>query len=103
MFRGIRPPSASVGGIDGLEGDVARDIRASRQRGEEQGLSPDEIAFYDALAENESAVQVMGDKNLRVIAHELLVSVRGQPFRRLNAPRGGAGRLRVLVKRILRK
>jgi type I restriction enzyme R subunit len=45
----------------------------------------------------------MGDKNLRVIAHELLVSVRGQPFRRLDAPRGGAGRLRVLVKRILRK
>ena len=67
------------------------------------GLSPDEIAFYGALAENESAVQVMGDKNLRVIAHELLVSVRGQPFRRLDAPRGGAGRLRVLVKRILRK
>ena len=38
---------------------LAKDIRAARQRGEESGLSDEEIAFYDALAENESAVQVM--------------------------------------------
>jgi type I site-specific restriction-modification system R (restriction) subunit len=54
---------------------LAKDIRAARQRGEESGLSDEEIAFYDALAENESAVQMMGlDDKLRVlvklIAHE---------------------------------
>jgi type I restriction enzyme R subunit len=51
---------------------LARDIRTARQRGEEEGLSSEEIAFYDALAENESAVEEMGDDSLKVIAHELL-------------------------------
>lgn len=51
---------------------LARDIRAARERGEEAGLTDEEIAFYDALAENDSAVQAMGDEKLRVIAHELL-------------------------------
>jgi type I restriction enzyme, R subunit len=41
-----------------------------------KGLSDEEIAFYDALAENESAIEVMGDNKLRVIAHELLTSLR---------------------------
>src|SRR6218665_2815707 len=40
---------------------LAKDIRAERQRGEESGLSDEEIAFYDALAENDSALQMMGD------------------------------------------
>jgi type I restriction enzyme R subunit len=82
---------------------LARDIRASRQCGEEQGLSPEEIAFYDALAENESAVQVMGDKNLRIIAHELLVSVKGNLSVDWMHREAARARLRVLVKRILRK
>ncbi len=47
---------------------LAKDIRAARQRGEESGLSDEEIAFYDALAENESAVQMMGDDKLKLIA-----------------------------------
>jgi type I restriction enzyme R subunit len=51
---------------------LAKDIRAARARGENSGLSDDEIAFYDALAENESAVQVLGDSKLKLIAHELL-------------------------------
>ncbi|MDP1615333.1 MAG: DUF3387 domain-containing protein [Methylococcales bacterium] len=55
---------------------LAKDIRAARQRSEESGLSDEEIAFYDALAENESAVEIMGDDKLRLIAHELLVSLR---------------------------
>lgn len=82
---------------------LARDIRAARRRGEEAGLSDEEIAFYDALAENESAVQVMGDDTLRVIAHELLMSLKE------NVPVDWAhreparARLRVLVKRILRR
>lgn len=82
---------------------LARDIRAARQRGEEQGLSDEEIAFYDALAENESAVQVMGDDKLRVIAHELLVSLRENVSVDWAHRESARARMRVLVKRILRK
>jgi type I restriction enzyme R subunit len=82
---------------------LARDIRAARQRGEEQGLSDEEIAFYDALAENESAVQVMGDDKLRVIAHELLVSLRENVTVDWAHRESARARMRVLVKRILRK
>ena len=82
---------------------LARDIRAARNRGEEQGLSDEEIAFYDALAENESALQVMGDDKLRVIAHELLVSLRENVAVDWAHRESARARLRVLVKRILRK
>ncbi len=82
---------------------LAKDIRAARQRGEESGLSDEEIAFYDALAENESAVQVMGDANLRVIAHELLVSLRENVTVDWAHRDSARARMRVLVKRILRK
>jgi type I restriction enzyme R subunit len=82
---------------------LAQDIRAARNRGEEQGLSDEEIAFYDALAENESAVQVMGDASLRVIAHELLVSLRANVAVDWAHRESARARLRVLVKRILRK
>ncbi len=83
--------------------NLAQDIRAARNRGEERGLSNEEIAFYDALAENESAVQVMGDDNLRVIAHELLVSLRENVAVDWAHRESARARLRVLVKRILRK
>ena len=79
------------------------DIRAARQRGEEQGLSHDEIAFYDALAENESAVQVMGDDRLCVIAHELLTSLKSSVSIDWAQREPAHARIRVLVKRILRK
>jgi type I restriction enzyme R subunit len=82
---------------------LAKDIRAARQRGEESGLSDEEIAFYDALAENESAVQVMGDDKLRVIAHELLVSLRENVSVDWAHRESARARMRVLVKRILRK
>ncbi|WP_428310748.1 type I restriction endonuclease subunit R [Hydrocarboniphaga sp.] len=82
---------------------IARDIRAARQRGEEQGLSNDEIAFYDALAENSSAREVMGDEKLRVIAHELLKSLRENASVDWAHRDSARARMRVLVKRILRK
>ena len=56
---------------------LAKDIRAARARGEETGLTDEEIAFYDALAENESAREVMGEPTLRVIAHELVTVIKG--------------------------
>jgi type I restriction enzyme R subunit len=82
---------------------LAKDIRSARECGEESGLSDDEIAFYDALAENESAVQVMGDEKLRLIAHELLVSLRENVSVDWAHRESARARLRVLVKRILRK
>ncbi len=82
---------------------LAKDIRSARQRGEESGLSDEEIAFYDALSENESAVEVMGDDKLRLIAHELLVSLRDNVSVDWAHRESARARLRVLVKRILRK
>jgi type I restriction enzyme, R subunit len=82
---------------------LAKDIRAARQRGEEQGLSEDEIAFYDALAENESAVQMMGDDKLKVIAHELLINMLKNISVDWAHRDSARARMRVLVRRILRK
>jgi len=82
---------------------LAKDIRAARQRGEESGLSDEEIAFYDALAENGSAVLVMGNDQLKVIAHELLVSLKGSVSVDWAHRNSARARMRVLVKRILRK
>ena len=83
--------------------DLAQDIKAAHQRGEAQGLSPDEIAFYDALAENESAVQVMGNDSLKVIAHELLMSLKSNVTVDWAHRENARARLRRAVKRILRK
>lgn len=83
--------------------ELAKDIRAARQRGEESGLSAEEIAFYDALAENESAVQLLGDDKLRLIAHELLTSLRQNVTVDWAHREAARARMRVLVKRILRK
>lgn len=82
---------------------LAKDIRAARRRGEESGLSDEEIAFYDALAENENAVQLMGDDKLRIIAHELLINLRANVSVDWARRDSARARMRVLVKRILRK
>ncbi|WAW10825.1 type I restriction endonuclease subunit R [Oxalobacter vibrioformis] len=82
---------------------LAKDIRAARQQGEESALSDDEIAFYDALAENESAVDVMGNDKLRVIAHELLVSLKENVSVDWAQRESARARMRVLVRRVLRK
>jgi len=82
---------------------LAKDVRAARERGQEEGLSQDEIAFYDALAANESAVQVMGNDSLKVIAHELLMSLKRSVTVDWSHRESARARMRVLVKRILRK
>lgn len=83
--------------------DLAKEVRAARQRGEEEGLSQDEIAFYDALAENGSAIETMGNDALKVIAHELLVSLQSSATVDWSHRESARARMRVLVKRILRK
>ncbi len=63
----------------------------------------EEIAFYDALAENESAVKAMGNDQLKVIAHELLVSLKSNISVDWAHRDSARAKMRVLVKRILRK
>ena len=82
---------------------LAKDIRAARSRGEEAGLSDEEIAFYDALAENESVRQVMGEPALRVIAHELVSVIKGNISVDWMHKDSTRARIRVHVKRLLRK
>ncbi len=83
--------------------NLAKELKAARARGEAEGLSLEEIAFYDALAENESAIQVMGNDQLKVIAHELLQSLKSNITIDWAHRENARARLRVLVKRILRK
>lgn len=75
----------------------------TRKRGEEEGLSLEEISFYDALAQNESAVEVMGDDSLRVIAHERLNNLKSNASVDWQHREAERARMRALVKRILRK
>ncbi len=83
--------------------NLARDIRAARQRGEGEGLNLEEVSFYDTLAQNESAVEVMGNAHLRVNVHELLDSLKGSASVDWPPREPARARMRVLVKRILRK
>jgi len=82
---------------------LAKDICAVYRRGEEEGLSQEEISFYDALAQNESAVEVMGNDQLRFIAHELLSSLQNNASVDWQHRESARARMRILVKRILRK
>lgn len=66
-------------------------------------MSDEEIAFYDALAQNESAVQMMGDEKLCLIAQELLTSLRENVSVDWAHRESARARMRVLVRRILRK
>ena len=82
---------------------LARDMRAAEARGEDLGLTDDELAFYDALETNDSAVKVLGDETLRTIARELVATVRRNVTIDWTIRDNVRAQLRVLVKRILRK
>jgi len=82
---------------------LAKDMRAANARGGELGLSEDELAFYDALETNDSAVKVLGDEALRGIARELVETVRSNVTIDWTLRENVRAQLRVLVKRILRK
>jgi len=82
---------------------LAREMREADRRGEALGLSEEEMAFYDALADNESARQVLGDATLRQIAQELVRIVRENATVDWEQRENVRAYLRVLVKRILRK
>jgi type I restriction enzyme R subunit len=82
---------------------LAKQIRESATRGEKLHLSDDEVAFYDALETNDSAVKVLGDETLRTIARELVETVRKNTTIDWTLRENVRAHLRVLVKRILRK
>ena len=82
---------------------LAKDMREAGRRGEKLGLSADEVAFYDALETNDSAVAVLGDETLKTIARELVATVRKNVTIDWTIRDNGRAQLRVYVKRILRK
>jgi type I restriction enzyme R subunit len=82
---------------------IAKEIREADRRGEALGLTDDELAFYDALETNDSAVKVLGEPTLRTIAQELVRTVRANVTVDWTVRENIRAQLRVLVKRVLRK
>jgi len=83
--------------------NLAREMREANQRGEKLNLTDDEVAFYDALEVNDSAVQVLGDETLKTIARELVEMVHKNVTIDWTVRETVRAKLRVMVKRILRK
>jgi len=82
---------------------LAKDIREGDKRGQELNLGEDELAFYDALANNENAKEVLGDKQLATIAIEVFRSVKGNATIDWTLKESVRARLRRDVKRILNR
>ena len=82
---------------------LAEEMREAQKRGEKLDLTDDEIAFYDALEVNDSAVKVLGDETLKDIARELVEMVRNNVTIDWTVKESVRAKLRVMVKRILRK
>ena len=76
---------------------------AATKRGEELGLTDDEVAFYDALAVNESAVKAMDDDKLKLTVAELIIQVRKSMTIDGTLREGARAKIRVMVKRFLKK
>jgi type I restriction enzyme, R subunit len=83
--------------------NISRDVQAAKQRGEELGLEPYELAFYDALAQNERARDVMGQDQLRELAIVLVARVRNNASIDWNLKESIRARMKVMVKRLLRQ
>jgi len=83
--------------------EIAHEMRAAGQRGEQLGLDDNELAFYDALADNGSAVELMGDELLCRIARELVTMLRKEVTIDWTEREAVKAKLRVHVKRLLRK
>lgn len=83
--------------------EMAKKFAAASKRGDQLGLNDDELAFYDALANNEASVRELGDETLAKIAHELTESLRQNVTVDWSNRDSVRAKLRLLVKRILRK
>ena len=82
---------------------MAKDFQAAMKREEDLGLSPDEIAFYDALADNESAVRDLGDETLKKIAHELTEKLRANTTVDWQVRDSVRAKIRNMIRRLLKK
>ena len=82
---------------------LAREMKGAAERGEALGLTDDEVAFYDALETNDSAVKVLGEPTLKAIARELVEAVRKNVTIDWRIRENVRAHLRVVVKRVLRK
>ena len=83
--------------------DMAKKFKEAVNRGDELGLNEDELAFYDALANNETSVKELGDETLKKIAHELTENLRRNVSVDWSVRESVRAKLRLMVKRILRK
>lgn len=82
--------------------NVAKELKEADKRGENLGLTNDEIAFYDALADNQSAKEVLGDETLRELARILVEKVKANTAIDWTIKESVQAKLRVIVKRVLR-
>ena len=82
---------------------MAKEMDTATKRGTDLGLNDDEVAFYDALATNESAAKEMGSKELRVVAAELVTAVRKSVTIDWTVRESARAKIRVLIRRILRR
>jgi type I restriction enzyme R subunit len=83
--------------------ELAKDMKTANRRGEDLGLTDDEIAFYDALEVSDSAVATLGDETLKAIARELVETVRKNATIDWTVKESARAKLRVMVKRLLKK
>jgi type I restriction enzyme R subunit len=83
--------------------ELAKEMREAHRRGEKLGLTDDELAFYDALEVNDSAVKVLGDETLRTIARELVEAVRKNVTIDWSVKENARAKMRTIVRRLLRK
>jgi type I restriction enzyme R subunit len=104
LFRsGLHDVSRRVAQIIKELIDLPRLMRGAARRGEDLKLTDDELAFYDALETNDSAVKVLGDATLRIIAQELVLTVLQNVTIDWTVKEIVRAKLRVLIKRILKK
>ncbi len=83
--------------------NIAKQIKESDKEGERLGLTPDEVAFYNALEVNDSAVQVLGDEQLKIIAREIADKIRANATIDWTIRESARAKLMVLVRRTLNK
>lgn len=83
--------------------EMAKNINKEQEKGKDLGLTPEEVAFYDALADHEKAVQVLGEEKLHLIAQELVKLVKEESGVDWEKRRNIQAKMRVAVKHLLRK
>ena len=83
--------------------EIAKEVREAQQRGEELGLTDEEIAFYDALADNESARDILGEEILKKIARELTDLIKKNVSIDWRIREAVRANIRVMVKKLLKR